>query len=127
MHYIPERVMNVVDMQALSEVVTQELNAYAASVPSIPASVASSPANRWNESRNESTPKLRPSNKPRLLPLCRNAPKLLRSYDVEPVSESKAFVPSILANPLRMDVPLSAKWTGTTLNGKTVPLEEAFV
>ena len=38
--YIPERVMNVVNMQTLSEVVTQELNAYAASVPLSPASVA---------------------------------------------------------------------------------------
>jgi hypothetical protein len=26
-----------------------------------------------------------------------------------------------------MAVPLSAKWTRKTLNGKTVPLEEAFV
>ena len=125
--YIPDRVMNVVDMQTLSEVVTQELNAYAASVPLTPASVASSPENRWNESRNISRPTLRPSNKPRPLPLCCSALKLLRSYDVEPVSESKAFVPSILTNPPRMSVPLSAKWTGKTLNGKTVPLEEAFV
>jgi hypothetical protein len=55
--YIPERVMNVVHMNALSYEVTQELNAYAASVPS-------SPANQSNETRNESPSKLRPSNKP---------------------------------------------------------------
>ena len=136
--YIPDRVMNVVDMEKLSEVVTNELNAYAASAPSSPAPILSSPINQWNAGRNESTPtttptKLRPSNKPRPLPLRRNAPKeipapeLLRNYDVEPVPESIPFVPSILANPPRMPLPLSAKWTGKTLTGKIVPLEEAFV
>ena len=132
--YIPDRSMNVVDMKKLSDVVTRELNAYTASVPSSPASMPSTPGNQWNATLNESTPtKLRPFNKPRPLPLRRNAPKvkaapdLLRSYDVELVSESKLFVPSILANPPRMNVPLSAKWTGKTLSGKTVPLEEAFV
>ena len=133
--YIPDRVMDVVDMEKLSEVATQELNAYAATAPSSPASIPSSPANQWNgASGNESTPtKLRPSNKPRPLALRRNAPKvlpapeLLRSYDVKPVPESKPFVPSILANLPRMPVLLSAKWTGKTLTGKTVHLEEAFV
>jgi hypothetical protein len=94
----------------------------------------STPGNQWNANGDESTPtKLRPFNKPRPLPLRRNAPKVipspevLRSYDVEPVLETKPFVPSILANPPRMSVPLSAKWTGKTLSGKTVALEEAFV
>ena len=49
--YIPERSIHVVDMQKLSEVVTQELNAHAASVPSSPASMPSSPGNQWNGKR----------------------------------------------------------------------------
>ena len=131
--FIPERLINVVAMQTLSEAVTQELNAYAVSVPSSPASMPSTPGNQWNATVDETTlTKLRPSNKPRPLPLRRNAPKkaapeLLRSYDVEPVAESKPFVPSILANPPRKNVPLSGRWSGKTLTGKTVPLEEAFV